>query len=81
MPCSQMMSMNISPPRASAASRLAVMPAVKGRILKSGSLNIGCGTRVSTMPNRISRVIPVVSSLSTAGLVHPIVDLPRGSMP
>jgi hypothetical protein len=44
-----MMSMNISPPRLSAARKLAKTPAVKARILNSCSRNIGWATRVSMM--------------------------------
>ena len=43
MPCSQMMSMNIRPPRLNEASRLAVTPALKARILKSWQAEHGLG--------------------------------------
>ena len=41
MPCSQMMSMNIRPPRLNAARKLANSPAVNARILNSCRRNIG----------------------------------------
>ena len=43
MPCSQMMSMNIRPPRLSEARKLATLPALKARMRKSESRNIGLG--------------------------------------
>ena len=46
------------PPSKRAASRLANTPAVNARIPNSCSRNIGCATRVSTIPNAISRATP-----------------------
>src|ERR1700683_134188 len=50
MPCSQMMSMNCTPPRPSAMSRLATLPAANARMRNSDSRNSGSGTLVSTQP-------------------------------
>ena len=47
MPCSQMMSMNMSPPRANDDKKLDRVPKVKARILKSWRRNMGWATRVS----------------------------------
>jgi len=47
IPCSQMISMNISPPLASAASSVATLPAVNARIPNSCRRNIGALTRYS----------------------------------
>ena len=41
MPCSQMMSMNISPPRARADRKLDSVPKVNARIRSSSRRNIG----------------------------------------
>ena len=43
MPCSQMISMNIRPPRATAERKLESVPNVNARIRNSGSRNIGSG--------------------------------------
>ena len=55
IPCSQMISMNISPPRLSEARKLAALPAEKARMRKRERRNIGCFTRVSTMPKTTAR--------------------------
>ncbi len=72
MPCNQMMRMNIIPPRASEDRRLAMLPAVKGRIRKRRRRNIGWSTRVSIQANTTSTARPPKSAPSTLGLVHPI---------
>ncbi len=67
-----MISMNMSPPRPMAARKLAKMPAVKARILKSGSRNMGSGTLDSITQNTMSRATPAANSARTTGLVHPM---------
>ena len=76
MPCSQMISMNISPPRLSEASRLAVTPALKARILKSCRRNMGSATLVSMRQKMPSSSTPPIRQQSTSGLVQPMVWLP-----
>ena len=76
MPCSQMIRMNIRPPRPSPASRLARLPAVNGRIRNSLSRNIGSATRVSITQNAASTARPPAISAITSGLVQPIVCPP-----
>ena len=72
MPCSQMIRMNISPPRPRLDSRLARLPAVNGRIRNSESRNIGSATRVSITQNPASTASPPPIRPSTTGLVQPI---------
>ncbi len=72
MPCSQMISMNIRPPRLSAARKLANTPALKARILKSWSRNMGSATLVSITQNAAMKASPVPIDASTNGFVHPI---------
>ena len=81
IPCSQMISMNISPPRLSAARKLASTPAVNARILNSWMRNIGSATCVSMMPNAMSSATPPSDSGSTTGLVQPMVSARYGSIP
>ncbi len=81
IPCSQMMSMNMRPPRPTAARKLASTPAVKARIRNSGRRNMGSATRVSMTAKAMSNPTPAPSSHSTAGAVQPMVWLPCGSMP
>ena len=76
MPCSQMMSMNISPPRPMADRKLARVPAVKARMRNSGSRNIGSATRRSMMENTISRATPRLSEPITTGLIQPMLLWP-----
>ena len=76
MPCSQMIRMNISPPRPRLESRLARLPAVNGRIRNSESRNIGSATRVSITQKPASTASPPTISPSTTGLVQPIVCPP-----
>jgi hypothetical protein len=66
-----MISMNISPPRATAARKLESTPNVNARIRNNGRRNIGKRTRVSTMVNATSKASPAPSSISTRGLVQP----------
>ncbi len=76
IPWSQMISMNISPPRLSAARKLASTPLVKARILNSWSRNMGSATLVSMMQKATSRATPSARQPTTNGLVHPIVWWP-----
>ena len=73
MPCSQMISMNCSPPRAMEASRVAPTPAAKARIRIRRRSNIGLATRVSMTQNTTSRAAPPIRPVSTSGLVQPMV--------
>ncbi len=81
MPCNQMMSMNMSPPRPTAARKLASTPAVKARMRNRGRRNMGSATRVSMMAKATSRPTPRPSSAITVGPVQPMVWVPCGSMP
>ncbi len=76
IPCSQMISMNISPPRPTAARKLDIVPNVKARMRNSGSRNMGLGTLLSTTTNQQRNAAPRTSSESTHGLVQPIGSLP-----
>ena len=67
-----MMSMNISPPRLSAARKLASTPLVKARIRNSCSRNMGWGTFVSMTQKASRRSTPAPIEPSTVGLVQPI---------
>ncbi len=67
-----MISMNIKPPRLSEARKLAPLPAEKARMRKRERRNIGCFTRVSTIPKTMRTSTPPRISASTFGLVQPI---------
>ena len=73
MPWSQMIIMNIRPPRATAARKLDSTPAVKARMRNRASRNIGSALVRSMTPNAPRKAAPMASSLSTVGLVQPIV--------
>ncbi len=73
MPWSQMMRVNIRPPRAVAESRLAMFPAVNGRIRNSCKWNIGSLACCSMNTKAISSPKPRAKQPSTKGLVQPIV--------
>ncbi len=72
MPCSQMISMNCSPPRAIELSRLAMLPAANARIRNRLIRNMGSVIFVSMRQNATSRTTPVASPPSTNGLVQPV---------
>ncbi len=72
MPCSQMISMNCSPPWASAAARVAALPALKARIRNRLNRTIGSATRVSISTNATSRATPTPRMVSTTGFCQPI---------
>jgi hypothetical protein len=76
MPCSQMIRMNIRPPRPSAASKLARLPAQKARIRNRVMLNIGWAARASTAQNAPSIAMPPAIPVITQGLVQPVVCPP-----
>jgi hypothetical protein len=67
-----MISMNCSPPRAIEASRVALIPAAKARILIRCRSNMGAATCSSTKQNTPSMATPPIMPLSTSGLVQPI---------
>ena len=72
IPCSQMMSMNIRPPRPIADKNVARVPKVKALIFSSDSRNIGSATCVSMMMKATSKPTPAASIEITGVLVHPI---------
>jgi hypothetical protein len=76
-----MISMNMSPPRPSDASSVAMLPAVKARMRKRPSRNIGSSIRVSITAKIASRTSPPPMHTSTLGDVHPIVWPPYGWIP
>ncbi len=76
MPWSQMISMNIRPPRPMAARRLDRLPAVNARIRKSWSRNIGSGDRTSIRQNTTSSATPSDRAPRTVGLSQPMVRPP-----
>ena len=76
IPCSQMISMNIRPPRLSEARKLATLPALKARMRKSERRNIGWATFVSMIPKTTRMAMPPKISAMTTGLVHPMVCPP-----
>ncbi len=81
IPCSQMISTNISPPRESADRKVESVPNVNARIRSSCSLNIGSFDRNSTTAKAISEAIPKPISISTWGLSHPVERFPYGLIP
>ncbi len=68
MPCSQMISMNCSPPRPRADKKVDRVPKVNARILNSPSRNIGAATLVSTSTNSARRAAPTARKVMTRGL-------------
>ena len=76
-----MISMNISPPRPSEASSVAMQPAEKARMRKRPSLNIGSVVRISMATNPASTAMPPTMPTITFGLVQPIGWPPYGWMP
>src|ERR1700712_5008647 len=81
MPCSQMISMNIRPPRPSDASSVAMLPAVKARMRNSPRLNIGSSWRSSMTTKSASSSRPTTISPTTCGFVQPIGGPPVGLEP
>jgi hypothetical protein len=71
-----MISMNISPPRATAERNVDSVPNVKARIRNSGSRNIGSLTSFSIKPKAIRHATPTLSSAATRGLLQPVLWLP-----
>jgi hypothetical protein len=76
MPCSQMISMNISPPRAIAERNVESVPNVNARIRNRGSRNIGSATRLSITAKTARHATPAPSRPSTRGLPQPVAELP-----
>ena len=72
MPCSQMISMNISPPRAIAERKVDSVPNVNARMRNSGRRNIGSATRPSMITKAIRLATPAHSSAITRGLPQPV---------
>ena len=81
MPCSQMISMNISPPRATADRNVDSVPNVKARMRNSGSRNIGCAARFSTNRKAIRLISAPDTSAITRALPQPVACPPAGRMP
>ena len=67
------MSMNMRPPRATAARKLDRTPALKARIRNSRRRNMGLALARSIKPKATSNAAPTPSSPSTVGLVQPMV--------
>ena len=82
MPCSQMMSMNISPPRATAERNVDSVPNVNARMRNSGRRNIGSAGGCSTT-TKVDEADDGArpSSASTRGLPQPIAWPPAGRIP
>src|SRR6478736_4105184 len=76
MPCSQMMSMNIRPPRATADRKVDSVPKVKARMRKSGRRNIGSATRrsTSTKATRLIAAPAAPPDRMPAGRAYPVGD-------
>ena len=81
MPCSQMISMNINPPRATADRNVESVPNVNARIRNSCSRNMGSATRRSIIAKAIRLTVAPAISASTLGLVQPVGWPPAGRMP
>ena len=81
IPWSQMISMNISPPRLIPERRVDTLPAVNARIRNSDSRNIGSGTRFSINTNSPTSARPLASIKRTKGLLQPIDWPPCGWIP
>src|SRR5690242_3921141 len=81
MPCSQMISMNIRPPRATADKKVESVPNVKALIRNSWSRNMGCATRRSIIAKAIRLTVAPAISASTLGLVQPVGWPFAGRMP
>ncbi len=76
-----MISMNISPPRATAERNVESVPNVNARIRNSGSLNIGSGTRRSMVANAIRLTAAAPIRPITRMLVQPVAWPPAGRIP
>ena len=81
MPWSQMISMNISPPRATAERNVESVPNVNARMRNSGSRNIGSVTRCSAIAKTDEAHRRADQDASTRGLVQPVEWPPAGRMP
>ncbi len=76
-----MISMNIRPPRATAARNDDSVPNVNARIRSSESLNIGSRARRSISTNAISDATPADQQHDHPGLVQPVAWRPYGRIP
>ena len=81
MPWSQMISMNMSPPRATAERNVESVPKVNARMRNSGSRNIGSGTRCSAIAKTVKLTAAPASRTTTRVLVQPVEWPPAGRMP
>ena len=81
IPWSQMISMNIRPPREIAERKLDRTPNVKARMRKRPSWNIGALERNSTTAKTASNAPPARRQTSTTGEVQPIGWPPYGRIP
>src|SRR5437660_2552574 len=80
-PCSQMISMNIRPPLATAARNVDREPNANARMANSEIRNIGLATRVSTARNATRQAAPLASAAITNGLCQPRLPPAYGWMP
>ncbi len=71
-----MISMNIRPPRATAARKVERVPKVKARMRNSGSRNIGSATRRSIIAKRTSEMTEPASSATVIGFSQPVAEPP-----
>ncbi len=76
MPCSQMMSMNCSPPRPIEDISPARLPMPNDAERNSRMSTIGSATRSSMKQNATSSSSPTMMAPSTNGLVQPVVESP-----
>ena len=81
MPCNQMISMNIRPPRATADRNVESVPNVKALMRKSGRRNMGSAVRRSISANAVSETTEATSRPSTRGLSQPVEWEPYGRIP
>ncbi len=71
-----MISMNIRPPRATAARKVESVPKVKARMRNRGSRNIGSATRRSIAAKATSEATEPARRTSTRGLPQPVGEPP-----
>ena len=81
IPCSQMISMNISPPRATADRNVESVPNVNARIRNSGRRNIGSRARRSIDAEGDEQGDSGADEPSTRGLIQPVGVPRQGRMP
>ena len=81
MPCNQMVSISISPPRAIEPRKPARFPAAKARIRNNSSRNIGVDTWTSIKANTASKTAPPISMLNTKGVAQLVAEVVPGFVP